>query len=156
VQSGCFVPQKKKKKGEEIMASYSAPITKLKTDRKLWKIALISIVTFGIYALYDMSRISSDINTAASKHDGKKTMHFILMCLLCLPTFGIAGYVWYHKLSNRIGKELTRRDIAYDFGAVDYWLWFIILGGTIVCPLIYMYKLYKAMNLLNAHYNNYG
>ena len=136
----------------------SAPVGKLKTNRGLLKLILLSIITFGIYGLVVWSAVSSDINTAASRYDGKKTMHYLLLLFIVGPiTMGIAYIVWFHRISNRIGNELARRGIAYHFSAGTYWGWGIL--GSFLCgigPLIYVHKLLKAMNLIAGHYNING
>lgn len=135
----------------------TAPVGQLKTNKGLLKTILLSMITFGIYGLVVMSAVSNDINIVASRYDGKKTMHYCLLTFLISPiTFGIAGIVWAHKISNRIGNELSRRGIAYKFSAADYWLWNVIGAMIVVGPFIYMHKLFKAVNLMNAHYNVNG
>ena len=104
-----------------------------------------------------MSAVSNDINIVASRYDGKKTMHFCLLFFIVIPiTFGIAGIVWYHNISNRIGAELKRRGIAYSFSATDYWLWSVLGSLIVIGPFVYMHKMFKAVNLMNAHYNVNG
>lgn len=134
-----------------------APRRQLKTNKSLLKTILLSMITCGIYPLIVMSEISTDINVVASGHDGKNTMHFCLVAFIIAPiTCGIGGIVWYHNISARIGDELKRRGIAYNFGAADFWLW-NVLGSMIgVGPFIYMYKMFKAVNELNADYNING
>lgn len=133
------------------------PACQLKTNKGLLKTILLSLITFGIYPLVVMSAVSNDINVVASRYDGKKTMHFCLLLFIVAPiTFGIAGIVWYHRISNRIGDELRRRGVAYRFSAADYWLW-NVLGCLIgIGPLVYLHKLFKATNLMNEHYNVNG
>lgn len=115
------------------------------------------MITFGIYAIVVYSSISNDINVIASRYDGRKTMHYCLLCFIVAPiTLGIGALVWFHKISARIGNELRRRGIAYSFGAADFWLWNIIGSLIVVGPFIYTYKLFKAMNLLSEHYNKNG
>lgn len=134
-----------------------APAVKLKTNKGLFKTILLGIITFGIYPLVVMSSISTDINIVATKYDGKKTMHYCLLFFIVSPiTFGIANLVWYHRISNRIGDELARRGISYDFSAADYWLWNILGCIITIGPLVYTYKLFKAVNKLNADYNELG
>lgn len=135
----------------------TAPVGQLKTNKGLLKTILLSIVTFGIYPLVVMSAVSNDINIVASRYDGKKTMHYCLLFFIVAPiTFGIAGIVWYHKISNRIGAELKRRGIAYNFGAADYWLWNVLGSLIFVGPFIYLHKMFKAVNKMNADYNVNG
>ena len=132
-------------------------MNKLSTNRGLLKYIFLSAITFGIYGLVLMSCISTDINTIASKYDGKKTMHYcLLVFIFSWLTLGIAPIVWFHRISARIGDELARRGIAYSFGAGSFWGW-SILGAIIgVGPFIYYYKLFKAMNLLSMNYNING
>ena len=103
-------------------APVTMPVGQLKTNRALWKLIVFNIITFGIYSLVYFSSVSSDINIIASRYDGKKTMHFCLLIFVISPiTLGIGAIVWFHKLSNRIGGELTRRGIGYSFSASTYW-----------------------------------
>ena len=135
----------------------TAPVGQLKTNKGLLKTLLLSLITFGIYPLVVMTAVSNEINIVASRYDGRKTMHFCLLAFIVAPiTMGIGGIVWYHNISDRIGNELARRGIAYSFGASTYWLW-SVLGALIgIGPLVYVHKLFKAMNLLNANYNVNG
>ena len=140
------------------MYETNAPALQLKTNRGLVKCILLSIITFGIYGLVFYSKISTDINLIASRHDGKKTMHYCLLTFIVAPiTLGIGGIVWCHRISARIGNELTRRGIAYGFGAETFWLW-NVLGSFLfgIGPFVYLHKLCKAMNLLSADYNVNG
>ncbi len=133
------------------------PYLKLKTNRGLLKLLVFSMLTFGIYAIVFYSGISNDVNIVC-RRDGKKTMHYCLLTFIVAPlTFGIGGLVWMHRISNRMGDELRRRNINYEFNAGTMWLWNtigILLFG--LGPFIYVHKLAKAMNLLNEHYNTHG
>ncbi len=134
-----------------------APVGQLKTNKGLIKYILLSIITFGIYDLVVMSSVSNDINIVASRYDGRRTMHYCLLFFIISPiTLGIAEIVWGHKISGRIGRELHRRGIAYGFGSGDYWLWNILGSLFVVGPFIYLHKLFKAVNKMNAHYNVNG
>ncbi len=135
----------------------SAPVGQLKTNKSLLKYILLSIITFGIYGLVVMSSVSNDINVAASRYDGKRTMHYCLLAFIISPiTFGIASIVWYHKISARIGCELKRRNIEYSFSAADYWLWDVLGSIIVIGPFVYFHKLFKATNLICADYNQKG
>ena len=135
----------------------TAPVGQLKTNKGLLKTILLSCITFGIYALVVMSSVSNDINIVASRYDGKKTMHYCLLTFIVAPiTLGIGGIVWAHKISNRIGAELKRRGIAYNFSAADYWLWNVLGSLIVVGPFVYLHKMFKAVNKMNAHYNVNG
>jgi len=133
----------------------AAPVGQLKTNRSFGKYFLLNLVTFGIYGLIFYAGIADDIGVIAGRYDGKKTMNFYLLTFIVGPlTFAIAYLVWYHKISNRVGNELNRRGINYNFGAGTYWLWTLLLPG--IGSWIYTAKLAKAMNLLAGHYNVNG
>ena len=135
----------------------TAPAGQLKTNKGLAKFIFLSMITLGIYGLVVMSSLSNDINIAASRYDGKKTMHYCLLAFLVGPiTLGIAYIVWFHKISNRLGRELRRRNIAYNFSASDFWLWNVIGSIIVVGPFIYYHKLFKSCNLICKDYNQRG
>lgn len=135
----------------------TAPVAQLKTNRGLVKLILLSLITFGIYPLVLWSSVSNDINTIATRYDGKKTTHYLLMAFVfSWLTFGIAPFVWSHKICARIGNELKRRGIGYSFGAGTFWGWNILGAFIGIGPLVYTHKLLKAMNKLSEHYNVYG
>lgn len=134
-----------------------APALQLKTNRNLVKFILLSLITLGIYGIVVMTSVSTDINYIAGRYDGKKTMHFCLLFFVITPiTLGIGTMVWYHRISERIDKELRRRNINYIFDAASYWLWAVLGSLLIAGPFVYLYKLFKAMNLLSADYNARG
>lgn len=143
--------------GCKVESIQNRPVGQLKTNRSLVKYILLSIITFGIYGLVVLSSVSTDINTIASRYDGKKTMHYCLVAFIFAGlTLGIVPLVWYHKISNRIGNELSRRGITYGFNAGTFWCWNILGCFIIVGPFIYMHKLLKSMNLLSENYNING
>lgn len=136
----------------------AVPVVQLKTNRGWLKTFLLGLITLGIYPIVMYSGISSDINTIASRYDGKKTMHYCLLYFIVAPiTLGIGNLVWCHNISARIGNELARRGISYSFGAGSFWGW-NILGAFLfgIGPFIYLHKLCKAMNLLCADFNARG
>lgn len=142
---------------EQIYHPSQAPVGQLKTNRGLLKYILLSAITFGIYGIVLFSSISSDINIIAGRYDGKKTMHYCLLAFLVgWLTAGIGFFVWYHRISARIGGELARRGISYRFGAGTFWGWGFLGTLIVIGPFVYCHKLFKAMNLLSQHYNTYG
>ena len=137
--------------------SNMAPAKMLKTNKSLAKYIFLSIITLGIYGIVVMSSVGDSINTVASRYDGKKTMHFCLLYFIVSPiTLGIATFVWLHRISNRIGNELNRRNISYRISAADFWLWYIIGSVIFIGPFIYIHKLLKATNLICNDYNIKG
>lgn len=153
----CGTPVNNQPVQQTIYVQQQGPAIRLATKRGLLKYILLSAITFGIYGLWQMSAISSDINVIASRYDGRKTMHFCLLFFIIGPiTLGIADLVWFHNISGRIGDELRRRGIPYSFGSSDFWLWDVLGALIVIGPFIYIHKMFKAMNMLSENYNMYG
>ena len=135
----------------------NAPVMQLRTERGLAKMFFLGLITFGIYPLVVESHISEELNLVINNRDGRHTMHYCLIYFIfSWLTFGIAPLVWYHRTSQRMGDELKRRGVEYEFGASDFWLWCILGSLIVVGPFIYLYKRMKAMNLINSDYNQKG
>lgn len=133
------------------------PAVQLSCNYSMLKLILLSPFTLGIYPLVKLSRISSDINTIASSHDGRRTMHFCLLFFLVSPiTAGIANLVWHHRICGRMGNELQRRNLPYKFNSNTFWLWSFLGSLILVGPFVYLSKFCKAMNLLANDYNVNG
>lgn len=142
---------------QPVPAQQFAPVRQLRTSRSMILTVILSILTLGIYSLVMLTHISDEINVTAQKYDGKKTMNYCLLFFLVGPlTLGIGYIVWFHNLSKRIGNELSRRNLGYSFGAGSFWLWNTLGLLIVVGPFIYLHKLLKAMNLINADYNQKG
>ena len=155
--TGAFPKKRNEGKDMENNGTYTPPVSPLKTNKGLLKTILLGIITLGIYPLVVMSAVSSEINIVATKYDGKKTMHYCLLLFVVAPlTLGIASIVWSHRISNRIGAEVRRRGINYNFSASDFWLWNVLGSLIVVGPFVYLHKMFKATNLMNEHYNTYG
>lgn len=137
-------------------AAAGKPVCQHPTNRAWWKMILLGLVTFGIYPMVIMCRIPTELNVAASRYDGKRTMPYFAMTMLTPVTLGILSIVWIHKLCNRIGDELKRRGIDYKFSAATYWLWGVLGSMIFVGPFVYLHKFMKAMNKINADFNVNG
>ena len=91
---------------EQTQQTSTAPVGQLKTNKSLVKFILLSLITFGIYGIVILSSVSNDINIIASRYDGKRTMHYCLLCFLVGNiTFGI-GY--YCLVSQNIQQNRSR------------------------------------------------
>lgn len=143
--------------GTEVKSSSAAPAVQLRTNRSMIKYLLLSIITLGIYGIVVMSHISEEINTIATKHDGKKTMHYCLVIFVfSWLTLGIVPLVWQTRLCSRMGAELNRRNLGYQFSGGTFWGWGILGALILVGPFVFLHKFFKAMNLLAADYNAKG
>lgn len=133
------------------------PIRKLNDNRGLAKLILLSIITLGIYSWFFYANIAKEVDIICSRIDGKKTMSYWLLLFIVGPfTLGIGYLVWFHKLCNRMGDELRRRNLSEQISAGTFWGWNIAGTLIIVGPLVFIYKFAKASNCLNSDYNLRG
>ena len=137
-------------------AAQKRPAFQLPTGRGLGKMFWLGLLTFGIYPMVIMSRIPEEMNMVASRYDGQRTQQYYWMLVLTSLTFGIYPIIWTHNLCNRMGNELRRRNIMYQFDASTFWLWNVLGSLILVGPFIYTHKMMKAMNLINLNYNEKG
>jgi len=136
--------------GEEIVEYRPS---KLPTDRSMWKLMLLSILTLGLYNIFFFIPFSFDIDKVAPKEDRSKTVNFLFAYVLALFTFAIVLDVWHYSIASRVEEALHKRNIDYEFGTTDFWGWFFFGSLILIGPFVYFHKLCKAMNLLCAAYN---
>ena len=132
------------------------PVAQFPTNRGLLKMIFLGLITFGIYNFVVMDKIVTELNIAASRYDGRRTMPLLSMSMLGSITFFIYPIVWIHGLCDRIGCELNRRGIDYKFGASTFWLWNVLGSLILVGPWVYTHKMMKAMNKINEDFNMNG
>ena len=144
-------------KEEAPKAAATAPANQLPTGRGLLKWIFLGLITLGIYNLIILTKMSGEINTVASRHDGKSTMNYCLLVFIITGlTLGIGQIVWWHRICNRLGNELKRRGIDFEISAKTWWGW-NVLGALIgIGPWVFIYKFCKGFNLMNADYNQKG
>lgn len=116
----------------------------------------LGLITCGIYNIVISSKMVTEMNITTSRYDGRRTMPFLAMCTVAPLTLGIYTFIWMHGLCSRMGDELRRRNIAYSFGAADYWLWNLLGSLILVGPFIFLHKQMKALNLINGDFNRKG
>lgn len=99
---------------------------------------------------------------------------------LLMLIFFISILIWQYRFTKKVGNEIKYRNIDYKFGTKTFWLYIVILYvilrgvfallvdllnleqpiSTIIAFIpealfcVYIYKLIKAMNLLNANENS--
>lgn len=136
---------------DEEEKTYTPP--KLQTNRRMWKLMLLNIVTLGVYTIFFFIPLSFDLDKIAPKPDRSKTMNYLFAYVLAIFTCSIVIDVWHYHIAARVEEALSKREIDYEFGTYDFWVWFILGSLIFVGPFIYFHKLCKAMNLLCADYN---
>ncbi len=134
-----------------------APVAQLRTNRSFIKTLLLSLITFGFYGLFVYAGVADDVNTVCTRYDNRKTMNYWLLFFIVTPlTLGIGNIVWMHNICNRIGNELKRRGVDYNFSAGTFWLWTFLGLFIVVGPFVFAHKFFKAVNKLNESFNQVG
>lgn len=88
-------------------------------------LSVIILIGSYIYPLVIKIKMVNEINLIC-ENDGNKTMHYLLMCLFSILTFGIVYLVYVYRLQNRLYQN------AEEYGARV-----TVTGGTIVlCKLL--------------------
>ncbi len=136
---------------DDEIKEYKPPL--LKTDRSMWKLMILDILTLHLYSIFFFIPFSFDIDKVDPKRDGSRTLNYLFAYVLSLFTFAIVLHIWHYQMAERVEEALAKRDIAYDFGKEHFWLWYLLGSLFIVGPFIYFHKLCTAMNLLCEHYN---
>lgn len=126
---------------------------KLQTNRSMWKLMILSILTFGVYGILFFIPFSFDLDKIAPKKDLSKTMNYLWAYLLSVFTLAIVLDIWHYQIVERIEEALAARNIDYSFGTGDFWGWFFFGSLILVGPFVYFHKLCTAMNLLCESYN---
>jgi len=137
---------------------YGEPIqeyapAKLKTNRNMWKLMILTILTLGIYSIASFMPLSFDLDKAAPKPDRSKTMNYLFAYVISLFTFSIVLIIWNYHIAERIEEALAQRNIEYEFSTSDFWIWYFVGSFFLVGPFVYFHKLCRAMNLICADYN---
>ena len=125
----------------------------LRTDRKMWKMMILHILTFGISSIFFFLPLSYELEKISPSRERQKMMSYAVAYIASLLTFSIVLAIWFHSLSQRIEEALEERDIPYEFSPSTFWGWYYFGSLIIVGPFIYFHKLCTAMNLLCEDYN---
>ena len=126
---------------------------RLQTNRSMWKLMFLSIVTLGIYSIFFFIPFSFDIDKVSPKDDHSKTMNFVFAYILSLFTFSIVLDFWHYEIAGRIEEALSNRNINYNFQTKDFFFCIVLGSLILVGPFVYFHRLCKAMNLLCEDYN---
>ncbi len=127
---------------------------KLATNRSMWKLMLLNILTLGLYSIFFFIPFSFDLDKIAPKADRSKTMNYVFAFVISIFTFSLVLILWHYEIAKRIEQALAERDIPYSFGTSDFWGWYFFGSFIFVGPFVYFHKLCTAMNLLCEDYNH--
>lgn len=124
----------------------------IKENRRLWKLILYTIPTFGIYSIVFWFQFTKDLNDM--NNEEKPLKNYILVLFLSIITFGIYRWIWFFYLADRI--QTTGQDMGMKIGPGAGTTLSIRLFGTFILigPLISNYLVIKNMNKVAKEYNS--
>lgn len=128
------------------------PRAKLITNRNMWKLMILNIITLGVYGIIFFIPFSFDLDKISPQGESKQ-MNYLWAYLFSLFTFAIVLDIWQYQTAKRVSEALEARNIDFEFDTGDFWKWYIFGLFIFVGPFIYCNKLCKAMNLLCESYN---
>ena len=140
--------------GEIVQEDYSFQSVKgdgvqiLPSNRKVWKILLLTIVTLGIYAIVLLLAMIKETNVAC-KEDGKHTRGFWGAIGLSIITLGIYGIVWGCKWLNREYSFLLRHNHNGILSGKGYLVYFFFI---IIAQCLQSIFSYEMLMLFNSGY----
>ena len=123
------------------------------SNRSLVKYILLSIVTFGIYSLYFIYKLSNDMNLICAG-DGKNTAGLLKIILLNIITCGIYSWIWYYGIGNRLAENAPRYGLKFIENGTTILMW--MLFGAVLCgigPFVALHIIIKNTNALANEYN---
>ena len=123
----------------------------IKENRRLWKLLLFTIPTFGIYNIVFWFQFTKDLNQM--NNEEKPLKNYILVLFLSIITFGIYRWVWFFYLTDRI--QTTGQDMGMKINPGAGTTLTIRLFGTFILigPIISDFMVIRNMNKLAKEYN---
>jgi len=129
-------------------------MSKLPTNRGFWLALLFSIITIGIYALYQIHVFAKETNIAC-KEDNKKTSGLLVYILLSLVTLGVYTIIWECMWINRCNEYLRRNNKPEGLQVSTYILTIFLLG-PLTLGVMYLVIFCKTLYLQNAVNRTYN
>jgi len=123
----------------------------IKENRRLWKLLLFTIPTFGIYSIVFWFQFTKDLNEM--NREEKKLKNYILVLFLSIITLGIYRWVWFFYLADRV--QTTGNDMGMKIQPGPGTILFLHLFGSFILigPLIANFLVIHNMNKVAREYN---
>lgn len=123
----------------------------IKEDRRLWKLVLLTIPTFGIYNIIFWFQFTRDINEM--NREDRRIKNYILVWCLSILTLGIYRWVWLFYLEDRLQVTGERMGIRIKPGAGTVLSWKLFGSFILIGPFVADYYIIRNMNRLVREYN---
>lgn len=123
----------------------------IKEDRRLWKLVLLTIPTFGIYNIIFWFQFTRDLNEM--NREDRRIKNYILVWCLSILTLGIYRWVWLFYLEDRLQVTGERMGIRIKPGPGTVLSWKLFGSFILIGPLVADYYIIRNMNRLAREYN---
>ena len=124
----------------------------MRTDRKYWRVLLLSLFTLGIYPLYMVEVIAQSSNLACRK-DGKRTWGFFPFLLFSILTLGIYALIWHCSVIRRMQIFCRENGQECRVSRKRYLLWALPGLLIVIGPLVALGYFIAAFNQMCTIYN---
>lgn len=123
----------------------------IKENRRLWKLVLLTIPTFGIYNIVFWFQLTRDLNDM--NREEKKLKNYIVVLLLSILTLGIYRWVWFFYVADRI--QTTGEDMGMKIkpGPGTTLFWMLFGSFILIGPFVADYFVIRNMNRIAKEYN---
>ena len=130
-----------------------AKVKTVKEDHSLLAVVILSTLTFGIYELWYIHRLSKDVNIMCEEY-GKKTTGIIPYIFLSLVTLGGYRVFWWFRVADMIVYAGNKRDVKMSLSP-SFVMLSLILGYFIwgIASWVAYYEIFKGANALAEDYN---
>ncbi len=123
----------------------------IKDNRRLWKLVLLTIPTFGIYNIVFWFQLTRDLNEI--NREDKKIKNYILVLILSFLTLGIYRWVWFFYLADREQVTGERMGLRIKPGPGTVLSWKLFGSFILMGPFVADYYVIRNMNRLAKAYN---
>ena len=118
----------------------------IKEDRRLWKLVLLTIPTFGIYNIVFWFKFTRDLNEM--NREDRRIKNYILVWCLSILTLGIYRWVWLFYLEDRIQVTGERMGMRIKPGPGTVLSWKLFGSFILIGPFVADYFIIRNMNRL--------
>ncbi len=123
----------------------------IKENRRLWKLVLLTIPTFGIYNIVFWFKFTRDLNEI--NREDRRFKKYILVWCLSILTLGIYRWVWLFYLEDRLQVTGERMGIRIKPGPGTVLSWKLFGSFILIGPFVADYYIIRNMNRLAKEYN---
>ncbi len=127
---------------------------RIKDDRSIITYLLLSLITFGIYAIWFLHRMTKDINELC-REDGNRTPGVLALVLFSLLTCGLYGLFWWYRVGDILAVAVRKRNLNSSVSGSGVLICFV-LGYFVfgIASWVGMHRVFEATNELAVEYNS--